>query len=119
MPEKKIMKDWQVILNDMKNTRLGQSSWDWEADYRFALAVDANDEAEILSSLFNATTVFPIQIAIHKRFIGKLKNRRLRALRNLQRQGLVGSRWLGTGYGGYSEFGARRIKTWWLIKTNR
>ena len=108
------MKDWQIILKDMKETKTGQSSWDWPADYRFAKAVGAKDEIEILKSLLRSTTVFPIQIACHRNFITKLKRRRLRALKNLEGQGIVYSGWVGTGPGGLSEFGARRIKSWHL-----
>lgn len=113
------MKDWQIILKDMRERHVGQSSWDWEADYRFAKAIGAIYEIEILESLLKSTTVFAIQIACHKKFITKLKNRRLRALRCLVKQGLVDSWWRGTGYGGYSEFGARRIKTYHLIEANK
>ncbi len=108
------MKDWQIILKSMEETRLGQSSWDWEADYRFAIAINAKNEIEILENLLKSDAPFPVQIAVHKGCIGKLKNRRLKALRNLTKQGLINSHWLGTGYGGYSEFGIRRIKTWYL-----
>lgn len=108
------MKDWQIILEDMRKTRVGQSSWDWEADYRFAKAIDAKDEIEILESLLKSTTVFAIQIGCHRRFITKLKDRRLRALRNLEKQGIVYSGWIGTGSGGLNEFGTRRIKSWHL-----
>jgi hypothetical protein len=110
------MKDEQIILRDMEQTGLGQSSWDWNADYRFAKAIKATYETEILKSLLRSTAVFPIQIAVHKKFINKLKNRRLAALRQLQRQGIVYSAWIGTGHGGYSEFGVRRIKAWHLRK---
>lgn len=107
-------KDEQIILEDIKKTRMGQSSWDWEADYRFAKAVNANDEIEILKALLKSHTAFPIQIEIHRKYISKLKNRRLRALRRLEKRGVLFSGWAGTGYGGYALFGTRRTKGWHL-----
>ena len=110
------MTDCQIILKDMKETKTGQASWDWEADLRFAKSVKGENEVEILNLLMNSHTVFPILISTHKEFITKLKNRRLRALRKLEQQGLVYSGWRGTGEGGFSEFGTRRVKSWHLIK---
>lgn len=109
-----LVKDTQIILKDMKETKCGQSSWDWPADYRFAKAISAKDEIEILEMLLKSTTVFAIQIACHRKFITKLKNRRLRALKILEKQGIIRSGWLGTGPGGLKEFGTRRVKSWHL-----
>lgn len=109
------MKDEEIILKDMQENGIGQSSWDWEADYHFAEAINAEEERDILSQLLKSATVVVIQIAIHKKFITKLKNRRLRALRKLEKQGVIESWWRGTGERGYSEFGVNRVKTWHLI----
>lgn len=112
------MTDEQIILKDMRERHGGQNSWDWEADYHFAKAIGAKDEIELLSALLKSVAVFVIQVSIHKKYITKLKKRRLAALRQLEKQGLVESWWLGTGFGGYSEFGVRRVKTWRLKENN-
>ena len=115
MAEKHIkIPDWQIVLDDMKKEHAGQSSWDWPADYRFAKSVEAKDEIEILEALLQSAALFVVQIAAHRIYITKLKKRRLRALKNLESQGLVYSSWTGTGYGGHTEFGVRRIKVWHL-----
>ena len=113
------MTDEQIILKDMKETTLSQSSWDWPADLRFAKAIRANDEIEILESLLGSKAVFAIQIEAHKIFITKLKNRRLRALRKLEKQGILFSCWQGTGERGFTEFGTRRVKSWFLMQKKR
>lgn len=113
-------KDIQIVLNDLRRHELGhgQSSWDWEADFRFAKEVGTKDEIEILQALLKSSAVFAHQIAVHKARIRKLAQRRIRALRKLYKMGLVDAFWLGTGHGGYSEFGIRRIRTW-ILKTRR
>jgi hypothetical protein len=110
------MTDEQIILKDIKEiSPHGQNSWDWPADYRFAKEVGTENEIEILKALLKSNAPFAHQIAIHKLHITKLKNRRLKALRNLQKQGIIESWWIGTGFGGKNEFGVSRIKTWHLI----
>ena len=106
--------DEEIILKDMKDIKLGQSSWDWQADYRFAKAIKSEHEIDILEMLLKSNAPFPHQIAVHKKHISKLKNRRLRALRRLEKQKYLKSLWIGTGYGGRSDFGVNRIKTWHL-----
>lgn len=114
------MTDEQIILKDMKSVQMGQNSWDWQADYRFAKAINADDSIiKLFRALLKSSAPFALQIAIHKKFMTKIKNRRLKALRNLAKQGIVETFWIGTGYGGYSEFGVRRIKTWRLINRQR
>jgi hypothetical protein len=116
-PGDKVKKtDEQIILDDMRgdNPTRSQSAWDWEADYRFAKAIGAKHEIEILAALLKSAALFTVQIAVHKVHITKVKQRRLRALRNLEKRGLVESHWIGTGPGGYSEFGVRRNKGWWI-----
>jgi hypothetical protein len=108
------MNDREIILADMK-VYGSQGSWDWEADYRFAQAIGAKETAEIYRMLLKSRSPFCHLIWIQRQNDG-VRKRRLRALRSLVKAGLVESWWRGTGIGGFSEFGVRKVKSYHLRK---
>ena len=76
------------LLEDLK-THHGQSSWDYPADHRFAVFLGDTEAADILVEIMNSSTVWCFIIAAHEVFAGKIKRKRLTALRQLIRQGKI------------------------------
>jgi hypothetical protein len=99
------------LIHDMKSHGGCQSSWDWEADARFASFIEHKDAALINQACYSGT-VWPIKERII-RGTGIIQLR-LRYLRGLQKCGIVKGAWTGTGAGGLYELGTRRIRDYWL-----
>ena len=104
------MTDAEIILCDM-NEFGGQSSFDWESDYRFAKALGDARAIEVYHRLLNSHSPSPVQCAV-QRSVDHIRRRRLRALRMLVKQGAIESQWLGTGHGGRTVFGVGRMRTY-------
>lgn len=100
------------LLNDLKEN-VSQSSWDWEADLRFAYAID-HPKKKLIEDVVNSETVWPIRYGILKST--GITAKRLRYLRKLVNKKLVISYWIGSGWGGQSEFGLKRVRNYRLIK---
>lgn len=114
------LEDQKFILSELKKYG-GQNSWDYQADLRFAMNVGDKRAVDVLSEIMdpNISSVFGIVKAVHKLEIGHIKRRRLRALNNLKRRGLVISGWVGTGWGGTSDFGVNRTREYWLTSQGK
>ena len=101
------------LLEDLKEHH-GQSSWDYPADHRFAVFLGDEETADILVDIMNSSTVWCFIIAAHEAFAGKIKRKRLTALRQLVYIGKVRAEWMGTGWGGKSDFGVNRCRHYTL-----
>ncbi len=105
------------ILENLKEDLLKkgpQASWDWEADYRFAIIIKDYKSAEIIKQVIESNGVTAIRYAaVQSTGITK---KRLNFLRKLKRTGVVKSYWSGLGRGAYSQFGIRRVRCYELIK---
>lgn len=107
--------DAKLILADMRNGH-PHGAWDWEADARFARDVNDVDAIKFFRELLRSHAPHVHQIAAHKVLGKPIKERRLRAVRQLVKAGYVDSWWLGTGPGGMSEFGVKRNRYYVLRK---
>ena len=112
------MTNTEFLINDFKEHPV-QSSWDFEADLRFAKAIGDKEAVELIKPMLNGGFL-PAILAIFRHTIRpRITNRRLRAMRKLVKQGLVKIGWLGTGYGGKTEFGVNRVRSYiWKERQN-
>lgn len=99
--------DEKFLLSDLKENH-AQGSWDWPADERFAEHLGCDSEY-LMSETINSVAVAPIRAAVATTW-KKVTQRRLRALRGLVRKGLAESYWMGTGWGGKTDFGITRVR---------
>lgn len=101
----------EFILSDLEKYG-SQSSWDWEADYRFAQQFYPEHEELIRKITYGGA---PAGIRINAHFhtaANKVKQNRLAVLRMLVKKGFVVSYWNGTGEGGALLFGVNRVKVY-------
>lgn len=92
------------ILKDMRSYH-GQSSWDWEADLRFARFL-GDKEAEVIINDACHCSLVPMAVALmHTKAALRVKGKRLDLLRELVREGLVEKWPLGTGQCGRTDCG--------------
>ena len=102
--------DW--ALKDLDKYII-QGSWDWEADYRFALAFGTSEEIKAIQDLNDSSSVAAFRVKFWELYVKKkITSKRLRALRSLVNQKLIKSWWIGTGPGGASEFGVNRTRAY-------
>ncbi len=107
------------LLKDIEKHGGSQSSWDWEADARFAKRFVA-DAVEDVMALLKSESPFPIQISGHRVLIyRKVTVKRLRGLRGLVKKGLVASHWYGLGAGGVNTFGVGRTRGYILCRLQK
>lgn len=100
------------LLEDLKR-HIYLSSWDFEADVRFAEAIKHKD-AEIVRLCLEGQSPWPIRKSVlESTGVTKL---RLRALRELVHDGLVVSEWTGTGPGGWTELNVCRCRMYKLTE---
>ena len=106
--------DQKFLLANLKANG-PQSSWDWQADHRFALAAGLTEEAEKIRLVLrsHAPTIFRDEVMFSVKHV---KTRRLRALQALVKKGLVRSAWVGTGAGGKNEFSVNRCRAYFLVE---
>jgi hypothetical protein len=101
-------------LDDLRKNG-DQASWDWEADERFAHMIGDLEAADMIrQAIDSVSTIFHRYTAVH---VTGITQKRLRALRRLGRQGFIKTGWIGTGPGGYNEFGVRRSRWYRLVGT--
>ncbi len=109
------MKDENIVLNDLK-IHSSQCSWDWEADLRFAKAINS-ELVNDLKSIINSKAPIPFLVMNHRIIIKqKITDRRIRALRKLIKRGIVQANWIGTGEFGKTDFGVNRNRDYSLVK---
>lgn len=110
-----LQRDTQIVWDDLKKYSGHQESWDWEADLRFAKAIGAITEVEVLEEIMTSDAVLVLKEMAHAIVITKIKRRRLRALNNLRKMGIVNAGWIRSGERGRTLYGVTRFRTWWLI----
>jgi hypothetical protein len=110
-----LSEDAKFLKADMRKHG-AQASWNWEADLRFAEFIDDAIAVDCLKTLLGSAAPFPLQIASHRACVTRTKRRRLRALRFMKDIGIVETGWIGTGEGGATEFGPRRIRYYGLVE---
>ena len=81
----------------MKENRGTQSSWDWDADYRFAEYVGDPEIVALIKKEGRSMAPGPLLWMHHEAAFGKIHKRRLRALRYLKKIGLL-ERWYSGCY---------------------
>ena len=106
------MTDRDIMLKLLREAPGGiTTSWDWQMDLKFSREVGDNEAVEDLEALLKSGSPHPRLIIFWDRVIRpNITRRRLRALRQLVCEGLVVTDWAGTGPGGYTDFGVRRIR---------
>lgn len=107
-----------TLLADLHQHR-GQSSWDYEADYRFAKALGWEKETEDLKSILGSRAPFTCIIAAHTTLVGHVKKLRVSTLRTLAKEGYVEAFWVGMGSGGGSTFGVNRARAYVLTEEGK
>lgn len=109
------MNDISAALVAFKNSL--QGSWDWEADALFAECAD-NIDPELIKLMRDVAFGGGFgmgRVRTHDVFLRhKITKRRLAALRKLIKSGDVTADWAGTGPGGASELGTRRVRMYTL-----
>ena len=104
--------DADIVLDILRTHNQGiTSSWDWEMDLKFAKGIGDDVAVDFIEGLQGSV----LSIRDHDRYIrSRITARRLRALRKLVKRGLVESHWMGTGWGGRSDFGVGRLRGYML-----
>ena len=110
------MRDHEFILADLKKND-AQSSWDWDADLRFAKHLGLAEEFRHLELAIGGNFL-PDRRAHFEMVRRTVTQRRLRAIRKLVHMGLVRSEWRGTGSCGKTDCGINRARGYFL-KTER
>jgi hypothetical protein len=90
-----IKRDSDFVLADVTTHNGMQCTWDYEADYRFAIYAGDKIAIETLTKIFKSNAPAPFIIFFHDVSCRKIKSRRLRALRYLKKAGFLRSVWSG------------------------
>lgn len=98
----------EAVLEDLKKHGT-QSSWDWEADQRFASHIGDSEAADGIRKILDSCAPSAFRIAAMLEY-RRITNRRLRVLRKLVKNGLVVAFWDGLGQGAINQFGVRRVR---------
>lgn len=90
----------------MKSESVRQTSWDWEADYKFAIYL-RSDMAEIIKDVIDSqdTQISLRMVTWKSMWYRPVTQLRLKALKELVELSFVEAGWLGLGHGSKSEFG--------------
>lgn len=100
--------DADIVLDILRTHTQGiTSSWDWEMDLKFAREIGDEDVVDLLKELGGSVLAFR---EYNRCIRPTVTARRLRALRELVKKGMVRSHWVGTGYGGRADFGVNRLR---------
>lgn len=102
----------EFLIKDLEENE-SQSSWDWEADFRFAKQFYPN-ECKDIALIIRSQTLHAHQIVAHRLLAEKTKSSRLRTMRRLIKKGIVKAYWVGTGWGGKHDFGINRVRAYFL-----
>lgn len=99
----------KFLLVDLK-INSSQSSWDWEADNRFNKEFKIIDDDGLGDALVSSDALAHSRMAVHQIHFEKVKRARLRVLNGLVKKKLVRAFWVGTGFGGKTDFGVSRCR---------
>lgn len=104
----------QFLIADIKKHG-AQSSWDWDADVRFARFLDDTVSADAIQRACDSHSVLSARYSYWVHFGGRrICRNRMRRLRELVSAGFLSAGWVGLGAGGFSEFGIRRVRAYSL-----
>jgi hypothetical protein len=93
-----------------------QSSWDWDADLRFAIMINDEKSITIIQEALKSYSTSQVRCqAVAETGITK---KRLRVLNGLIRLGLVKASWVGTGEGGRNLYGVSRVRSYELSSSS-
>lgn len=102
------------LLADLAEHR-AQSSWDWEADARWATMTGDDAMRSCIDVLLSSSTIGMIKLNYHDSYVRRtITLPRLRALRRLVREGYAVARWTGTGEGSRALYGLSRVRVYEL-----
>lgn len=105
----------QIVLDDLRGEGRGmQDSWDWPADYRFAVALNLSKEADMINACIESRSVTFFRMAGMYTVKKSITLKRLQALRELIKLGFVRTEWRGLGQFGFNDFGVRRTRAYFL-----
>lgn len=102
-----IKEQYQFLLTDIANHG-NQGAWDWEADYRFAVFLAKKEIAADIKAAIESNATNYHRIKFYNEVAGKIKQQRLRRLRELKQLGKVKAAWVGNGEGAMSLYGTNR-----------
>ena len=112
-------KDIEFLREDLQKNH-NQNSWDWEADFRFAVHRGiSGEEKGCAKDLLRGKCVAYFAYVAHKKVLGKYQKARLRALREMVHRWEVKSAWVGTGHNGKIEWGVNRVRSYRLLKESQ
>ncbi len=95
--------------------RESQSSWDWEADSRFAEFLGEKQIAKDLLHAARNVGLIYFAVTAWEMFEGpRIKRLRLRRMNELEQEGIVISEWRGTGPDGKTLYGVNRNRAYFL-----
>jgi len=104
------------LRDDLKQCEI-QTSWDWDADYRFAMQFGSESEKKAIKEFYFSKSIAGIKIAVWCETIrGTITRKRLNALNELVAQGYAKKWWSGTGGGGMYEIGVNRVRAYGLSR---
>ena len=99
----------QNLINDLKSNG-EQSSWDWDADARFAKIIGDEKSEQIILAAIKSGAPSAIRFeTVHQTGVPK---KRLRYLRGLVKKGVATAYWEGLGEGGKNTFGVNRLRVY-------
>lgn len=102
------------LIADLREHRC-QSSWDWEADKRWAEMKGDAAMQECIDVLINSTGIDVLRANYHDAYVRRqVTEPRLRALRRLVREGHAVAYWQGAGEGARNNFGVGRFRVYAL-----
>lgn len=101
------------LMTDLKENG-SQSSWDFQADLRFAKFLKEEEAVADLERILFSSAPLALILDAHSALIGKVKNKRLAGLRELVSMGEAESFWMGLGQGSMNQFGAKRVRCYSL-----
>lgn len=95
-----------------------QSSWDWEAELRFARFVGDTHAAEWIEKAVDSKAPTGLRCAVVESVYQRVHRQRLEGLRRLKARGIVTASWIGGGAGCWYELGVRRFRLYQLAGPN-
>jgi hypothetical protein len=109
------MNDLDFVRRDLRENGM-VGAWDWNADLRFAVHMNADDDAAFIREAMRSNAPTPIVIDMYKAMTRRVRSKRLRALQTLVRNGEVKASWIPGGHGSVAYFGVNRFRVYELNK---
>jgi hypothetical protein len=106
--------DLSIVRADMATHDGMGSSWDWEADLRFAQAIGDDGAATWADQLARSQMPLPLRLDLYTAHCGHITRRRRRAMGELVRRGWATASWIGLGEGSRAAFGVGRSRVYEL-----